>query len=298
MYFCRIQSEKAADFASVRFQHCLPNHPKGYFVILELLEYLVTPCSWTARKLGYLNGQLGIKVRYRQCRRAWKSHLARTKQVIRAAILECPQRRKAVVLGSGLLLDVPLSDLAASFREVVLVDVVHPVAVHLTARWYGNVSLVRADVTATAADLTKAARTSTASLPRSVPEMFCDDSEVDLVISVNLLSQLPYVPAYYLERSSRPEHEIEAYGRNLIESHIEYLKRLPGVVTLVTDVEKLKIDRNGRTVDRFDILYGATLPWQAEEWLWNHVPIKHASSDFAYQRRVCAIKDIKSAKAA
>ncbi len=262
-------------------------------MILELIEYLTTPCSWTARKLGYLNGQLGIKVRHRQCRRAWQGHLEWTKQVIRAAILDCPQRRKAVVLGSGMLLDVPLADLAATFREVVLVDVVHPLSVYLTALRYRNVKLVRADVTDTATELAKVAKNPTLPLPRATPQLFCDDPQVDYVVSVNLLSQLPYVPSFYLEKNSRPESEIDAYSRDLIESHLDYLRRLPGVVTLITDVEKLKIDRAGNIVDRFDILYGVSLPWQADEWTWEHVPLKHASPDFAYHRRVFAVKDVK-----
>ena len=266
-------------------------------MILELIEYLTTPCSWTARKLGYLNGQLGIKVRHRQCRRAWNGHLERTKQVIRTAILDCPQRRKAVVLGSGLLLDVPLSDLSSAFQEVVLVDVVHPLSVYLTALWYRNVSLIRADVSATAAELAKVAKDPALPLPHAAPQLFCDDPQVDYVVSVNLLSQLPYVPSFYLEKKSRPESEIDAYSRDLIECHIDYLRRLPGVVTLITDVEKLKVDRAGNIVERFDILYGASLPWQADEWTWEHVPLKHVSPEFAYHRRVCAVKDVKSASA-
>jgi hypothetical protein len=264
-------------------------------VILELLEYLTTPSSWTARKLGYLNGQLGIKVRHRQCRRAWNGHLENTKQVIRRAILECPQHRKAVVLGSGLLLDVPMSDLTSTFREVILVDVVHPLAVTLASWRYGNVSLVRADISATAECLAKVAREPSQPLPRATPQLFCDDPEVDYVVSVNLLSQLPYVPSHYLEKTTRPEAEIESYARDLIDAHLNYLQRLPGVVTLITDVEKLQVDRSGTIVDRYDILYGRAIPWQADEWTWEHVPLKHLSPDFAYHRRVCAVTDVKSA---
>ena len=267
---------------------------EGIPVILEVIEYLTTPCSWTARKLGYLNGQLGIKVRHRQCRRAWQGHLERTRNVIRAAILDCPQRRKAVVLGSGLLLDVPLSDLSATFDEVVLVDVVHPLSAYLTALWYRNVKLVQADVTATATELARAAKDPSIPLPHAVPQMFCDDPLVDYVVSVNLLSQLPYVPSHYLEKNSRPETETEAYGRDLIESHLGYLRRLPGIVTLITDVEKLKVNRTGAIIDRYDILYGATLSWPATEWQWEHVPLGHVSPDFAYHRRVCAVKNVKS----
>lgn len=265
-------------------------------MILELIEYLTTPCSWTARKLGYLNSQLGIKVRHRQCRRAWRPHLEKTKQVIRAAILDCPRRRKAVVLGSGLLLDVPLSDLAATFDEVVLVDVVHPLSVHLQSFWRRNVRLLRADVTGTAEQLAQVAKDPTAPLPRALPDLFVADPSVDYVVSVNLLSQLPYVPSYYLEKASRPEAEVDQYARDLIESHKDYLQRLPGVVTLITDVEKLKVDPAGNVVERFDILYGANLPWPAEEWTWDHVPLKHVSSQYAYHRRVRAIRNVNAGR--
>lgn len=263
-------------------------------MILELFEYLTTPCSWTARKLGYLNGQLGIKVRHRQCRRAWKEHLERTQQVIRETVLDCPQRRKAVVLGSGLLLDVPLADLAASFDQVILVDVVHPLSVYLTTMFYRNVKLVRADVTATAVELAEAAKDPHQPLPHAEPQLFCDDPLVDYVVSVNLLSQLPYVPAYYLEKKSRPDAEVDAYARDLIESHLDYLRRLPGVVTLITDVEKLKVNRTGDVVERFDILYGASLPGKTEEWTWEHVPLNHLSPEFAYHRRVVAVRKVAS----
>jgi len=264
-------------------------------VILELVEYLITPCSRAMRRLGYLRGQLGIKIRHRQCRRAWRHHLQRTQATIRAAALECPRRRKAVILGSGLLLDIPLADLAHTFREVILVDVVHPLRAYLNAARYRNVRLVRTDVSATAADLARIANDPNTPLPRAVPQMFCDDPEVDYVASVNLLSQLPYIPALYLAKSpSRPEQNIDDYARALIESHLDYLRRLPGVVTLITDVEKIQLDGTGAVVDRFDILYGVKLPWSGEEWMWEHIPLKHLSPDIAYHRRVCAVKDVKS----
>lgn len=264
-------------------------------MILELAEYLLTPCSFAMRRLGYLRGQLGIKVRHRQCRRAWQTHLQRTQAVIRAASLDCPQRRKAVILGSGLLLDVPLADLASTFREVILVDVVHPLRAYLTALRYRNVRLVRADVSETVVELARIAHAPQAPLPRSKPMLFCDDEEVDFVASVNLLSQLPYIPALYLSKAApRPEQEIDDYARDLIESHLDYLQRLPGVVTLITDIEKLQLDAEGREVDRFDILYGVTLPWLGEEWTWEHVPLKHLSREFAYHRRVRAVQNVKS----
>ena len=124
-------------------------------MILELAEYLLTPCSRAFRQVGYLQGQLGIKVRHRQCRRAWQPHLDRTKAVVLAATQTCQQHRKCVILGSGRLLDVPLRQLSQQFREVILVDAVHPLGAYALAAWYRNVRLVRADVTGTADELTR-----------------------------------------------------------------------------------------------------------------------------------------------
>lgn len=264
-------------------------------MIVELLENLLTPCSLAMRKVGYLRGQIGIQVRHRHCRSAWRQHLLKTKQVIREAIALCPQRRKAVILGSGLLLDVPLAELSQTFREVILVDVVHPLKAYLVASWYRNVRLIRADVTDTAAQLTKVAKTPSAPLPRATPMLFCGDSEIDYVASVNLASQLPYLPTLYLDQQRpRPETEVNSYARDLVESHFDYLRRLPGVVSLITDVEKLQLDATGNLIERFDILYGARLPWRGEEWIWEHVPIKHISREFAYHRRVCAIRNVRA----
>lgn len=265
-------------------------------MIIELLENLLTPCPRALRQVGYLRGQIGIKVRHRQCHRAWKPHLVKTRQCIREAIELCPQRRKAVIFGSGLLLDVPLAELSRQFREVVLVDAVHPLKAYLAKLWYRNVTLLRMDITGASLELPKIANRPNAPLPRATPTVFCDDPEIDYVASVNLISQLPYLPTLYLERhAARPEGEILAFARHLVTSHLDYLSRLPGVVTLITDVEKLQVNAAGSIVERFDILYGVDLPWQGDEWIWEHVPVKHLSSEFAYHRRVCAVKNVKTA---
>lgn len=263
-------------------------------MILELVENILTPCSLSFRRVGYLRGQLGIKVRHRQCRRAWRTHLELTKLAILSAVKTCPQRRKCLILGSGRLLDIPLRELSRQFREVILVDTVHPLTAYAAAAWYRNVRLVRADVTETTEELVRVARRRGTPLPRALPTRFCDDPEIDYVASVNLLSQLAYLPGIFLERGARSEAEVEAYSHDLLAAHVEYLQRLPGVVTLITDVEKLVLDRQGVISERIDILHGIKLPFVGDEWTWKHVPLNLISRDFSYDRRVCAITNIKS----
>lgn len=263
-------------------------------MILELVENILTPCSLSFRRVGYLRGQLGIKVRHRQCRRAWRTHLELTKMAILSAIQGCIQRRKCLILGSGRLLDIPLRELSQQFREVILVDTVHPLTAYAAAAWYRNVRLVCADVTETAEELVRIARRHDISLPRATPTRFCNDPEIDYVASVNLLSQLAYLPGVFLEKGARTEAEVEAYSHDVLAAHLDYLQRLPGIVTLITDVEKLVLNKQGLTTERIDILHGVKLKSVGDEWTWKHVPLNLLSRDFSYDRRVCAIANVKS----
>jgi hypothetical protein len=245
--------------------------------------------------MGYLYELLGIKARFGRCRAAWGTHLERTRSVIRRAAALCPQRRKAVVLGSGLLYDVPLEDLARDFQEVVLVDLVHPLGVRWRRRWFGNVSLLRADVSGVAESVYRIASTPNATLPRAVPTLFLDDSRVDLVASVNLVSQLPYIPADYLRRASvQPQVEIETFAHDVVQAHLTYLHRLPGVVALIGDMERLTYDRDGKVIERLDALRGVAFPQPCEEWEWQLAPRPEANRELSYHRRVGAVVDIKA----
>ena len=262
-------------------------------MLAELFRYLVTPCPRYVRAMGYLHEQISIKARYDRCGRAWEPHLERTKHVLRAAVRKCTRKRKAVIFGSGMLYDIPLSELAAAFGQVVLVDVVHP----LGAGWrFANVAALAADVTGVAETVHRLAKRGGEPLPRSRAQLFCDDPEVDLVASVNLLSQLPYIPCKYLtDAGTYPAEEVTAFGRDVVLAHIHYLKRLPGVVTLICDLERLTVDRTGALVERQSACAGMKLPWSGEEWTWNLAPRPEASPIYSYQRRVVGIPDVKEA---
>jgi hypothetical protein len=264
-------------------------------MLAELIEYAVTRCPSYARRMGYLYEAIAIRARAARCGAAWAPHQERTRGFIRKAMDRCKQRRKVIVLGSGPLLDVPLTELAAAFGEVVLVDVVHPLTAAWRRRRFPNVRTVTADVTGVVEEVYRVGRDPNASLPRAEPELFCSESDVDLVASVNLLSQLPYLPAEYLTRAGAHSSEaIESFARDLITAHVRYLRRLPGVALLVADVESLTVDAKGTVIDREDTLYGAPPPAGDEEWVWQLAPRPEAHRHYSYQRRVVGVVDVKA----
>lgn len=265
-----------------------------FLMLAEALEYLLTPCPRVARKLGYLYEVIAIKARHARCRKAWAPHLERTQAILRAAMNRCSQRRKAVILGSGMLLDVPLAELATGFQQVILVDLVHPLGARWRRRRFANVNALTADVTNTAEALLQAVKNPDEPLPVSRPTLVLEDAEVDFVASVNLLSQLPYLPSEYLRHAGqRSEQEITAFSRQLIRAHLDYLQQLPGVVALITDVEQQTLDRAGAVITRSDTLHGIALPWRGEEWIWPLAPRPEAHPEHSYQRRVIGVADVK-----
>ena len=240
-------------------------------MIFELFEYLTTPCSAPARSLGFLSSTVQVRARYRRCKRAWSPHIEQTRCAILEAVSRCSKRRKVVVLGAGLLYDIPLAELSRSFLKVVLVDIVHPWSSRLAVRRFGNVEQICADVTEVMDQLRQIASHSGGLLPVSRPVRFVDDPELDLTLSVNLLSQLPHVPGRYLEKR-RDEASIDAFSSHLIEAHLDYLRRLPGHTTLITDVAVRRRARDSSFLEEWDALCGVKLPAAESSWEWSLAP--------------------------
>lgn len=260
-------------------------------MIREWVESLVTPCPPARRELGYLHELIAIAARHRRCREAWADHLARSRHAVRSAMGLAPRRRTALILGSGLLLDVPLAELAAAFERVVLVDAVHPLAARWQARRHRNVELRTADVSG----VIEALRVWRTSDPLPTPPSFAPlhEPDVDLVISLNLLSQLGVLPEEWLRRRGGAAAAVHAaaFGAAVTQAHLDDLARCRATVCLVSDVEWRRVDPAGRIVERGSSIFDVPSPASAEEWLWSIAPAPEADPLLSEQRRVVVAHD-------
>jgi hypothetical protein len=260
-------------------------------VLLDFLRSLATPAPAAQRRLGYLRDSIWLESRARRCRAAWAPHLAASRAVMSEAIRTCPRRDTAVVLGSGLLDDVPLAELTKHFRRVVLVDAVHPLATRRAVGTYPNVELLTEDLSGAMALLTGDA----ADLDPRLPPV-CAEPETGLVISANLLSQLPIRPVARLEGSRRPlgpwtRADGDAFGRRIVAGHLDALAALPARICLVTDLDEVEVDREGREHARHDLLYGVSLPKPDRSWLWELAPFGEAARGRRLLHRVAGFSD-------
>jgi len=246
-------------------------------VLLELCEYLLTPCPPLARRAGLVREAVAIRARHARCRRAWRPHL----EACRGYVLECARRcgrdGLAVVLGSGALLDVPLPELSALFGRVVLVDMVHPLNARWAARGLKNVRLEHLDVSGALADALLG-REPGEQARRALPE-FLAGLRPDFVVSANILSQLPLAVLAKLPGADR-----EGLGALLVRWHLEALAGAAAGVCLVTDTVRHGGDQP------FDLLCGVPLPATPERaWTWDIAPRPEIAPDRDYSHVVAGL---------
>jgi hypothetical protein len=264
-------------------------------VILELLEHCLTPCTWTARSMGFLTSTIQVRSRFKRCKEAWHPHLERTRATILEAVSQAKGRRKALLFGAGLLHDIPLRELAASFEEVLLADIVHSLPSRLAALRFRNVRLLTLDVTCVMSQLARLRKNPVIRLPTSEPGMFLEDSRLDLVLSVNLLSQLGWVPGLFLEKT-KSGAEIAGFQRHLLVAHLEYLRRFRGHVALITDVNWHARPRGSALPPReWGVLHGLRLPAPDFRWEWAIAPAPERERAVDYATTVHGYLDWKRA---
>lgn len=255
-------------------------------MLLELLEYLTTDCPPYARRLGYLTEAIAIKARYQRHCEAWGPHLARSRAVVNRAVEACAGRRTAIVLGSGLLLDIPIGALAAAFERVLCVDVVHLRAARRVAARYPSVSLVTGDVTGLADDLERRIADGWTGAPVPAPTLLHDEAAVDLVISANIAAQLPVIPAAALRRAGVDDAAVGSFCRDIVRAHLAYLAGFGAPVCLITERGRETCDRDGAILRIEDALFGVSLPDDGENWLWEMAPVGEVDRRHAIRNQV------------
>ena len=254
-------------------------------MLTEWLSSLTCSCPPYVRQMGYLYEAIAIQARYKRCHTSWQPHLQSTRHYIEATAERCRHHRTAVILGAGNSYDIPLETLTHQFEDVWLVDIVFLHKARRLAQQYGAHTITH-DITGVAETLWRG------EMPDSSPHAFLNEDKIDLVMSVNLLSQLPYLPCRHLKKKGHysPE-EIEHYRYHLMEAHLAYLQKFKEKGTMagaVTDRQWLVCDQQEVILSQEDALAGLTLPRTENHWIWEIAPAPEIHREYDRKHEVVA----------
>lgn len=237
--------------------------------------------------MGYLYEAIALRGRYRRCAAAWAAHLENSRAAVLAAAHACREREAAVILGSGLLLDVPLEELSAAFKQVILVDIVHLAEARRRARRFANVRLAHGDLSTIAARLFEQRNKGGQALPEPVTPDLAFAPGPSLVVSLNILSQLPVIPGRFVHRHlpSVGDEALQAWSGRIVERHRAGLAALGCQVCLIADYAYVRHDRDGSR-QTGSTLFGLALPDPQSSWRWSMAPRGELSRRHAEERAV------------
>ncbi|MDO9630684.1 MAG: hypothetical protein Q7I92_02150 [Humidesulfovibrio sp.] len=260
-------------------------------MLAETVKYAAARLRGQGDPHGHLSQQVAIWARHRRHSAAWETHLARCRSLALAAARACPEdaRRTALVLGSGLLLDVPLDELSALFETVVLADMAFVPEVRAKAARLGNVETLVTDLTG---QLDRLPGTPGEPLPDVLRELATGRAGLDFAYSANLLSQLPLFALDALP--GLEEGRCAELAAAIVRQHLDGLLALPCPACLVTDVTERGL-RQGVVDYEADLLFGVAPGLRGETWVWNMAPDGEAVRGLDVERMVLGAQNVRAA---
>ncbi len=261
-------------------------------MLAELVLNALVRCDPAARRLGYGRGAVSLWSRARRCAAAWAPHHAATQDYVLARLATLPRGGTAWVLGAGLLADLPLAALAAQFDRVLLADIAFLPGLGRRLRGFGNVELRLFDASGLVAPLASWRPELPLPAPSAQALALLDATPPALVLSLNLLSQLPLLPLDWLERHGIGFVARQDYGRRIVAAHLAGLRDLGCPVALVSDHRRIFRNRAGEVVVAESALFDVTPPPAEREWSWALAPLGEIDRHTALDLRVLAAHDL------
>lgn len=222
-------------------------------------------------RIGFISSQSGIIRRMLREEGGWQSHLVKTSEYIQEVVKD--QKPKSIrVLGSGWLLDVPIKYLIENCDRVVLADISHPNQIVNKYSGYKNIEFETVDITGGIVDLCYAQNKRTFNcyeLIQQIERINLITLSEDLIISVNLLSQLSVILTDYLTKKfNLSGDQVTSIAEVIQKKHLGMLPQ--GRSILIADYEEEYFDEDNKLIGSKPTVY-TTLPTGKErkEWIWN-----------------------------
>lgn len=242
--------------------------------------------------MGYRSIQDGIMRRFLREEGAWSSHLNNTRESILKLVEE--KRPKSVrILGSGWLLDIPIQDLVKSCETIILVDILHPPQIVNRYSKFKNIIFEKRDITNGIVDICYAQKRNGFNFDGFINQLAnikTNDYDEDIVISVNLLSQLSIMLTDYLSTKLKlTNDQIVTITEIIQQKHVESLPVNRSLI--ITDFEEEYYDEDDKLLgSKPTIFIPIVTNSSRKEWSWNFDTKMFYKEDCKTKLRVVALR--------
>ncbi len=258
-------------------------------MIVEFFTHLLTPAPKWVKKLGFVAEAIAIDARYKRCQKNWQPHLIASKKAILAEVKKLPKGANILVLGAGGLHDVPYRCLAVDGYKLSLVDIIFLNAARKKLRGLSGISLIERDITNYGEEFAHWLENTNETCPKPISPPQINElisEKPDLIISLNILSQLPI---QFEEKANKIQPELDFTERELalMEQHINWLKKQPCPVLLIGDMERQTIeDGKVKEIELIPLIEGLGKP--INTWQWDIAPQGEAHRTRSLRHKVGA----------
>jgi hypothetical protein len=242
--------------------------------------------------MGYYDYQQGLIYRHLKQGIGWHNHEKRCRDfIIKAADLYRPE--KITVLGSGWLMDIPLTELAERTKHICLIDIVHPPPVRDQVKQFKNVELSEQDISGGLIDEVwkKAGKRTFFNKLKSLAEIGIPEFRLEdpgLVISLNIMTQLEAMPLRMLGNKAKAgEEDFYNFRKKIQESHLRFLEKHKSL--LITDTAEIITDSSGNISEVKTLLADLPEGTMKETWTWD---FDLKGSDYVMKRSVIEVSAI------
>lgn len=241
------------------------------FFLLCCINYIDMIRKWFRdSRMGYLSGQSGIMRRMLREEGGWQSHLIKTSEFIQQAV-KIHKPKSIRILGSGWLLDIPIKYLLDNCESIVLTDIVHPNQIINKYSKNSKVKFETIDLTGGIVELGYRQNKKSYNhedFIRGIVSSHQIEFTEDLIVSVNLLSQLSIILADYLSKKVNISiGQTIDIAEAIQKKHLDMLPK--GKSLLITDYEEEYFDEEDKFIGSKPTVYIELPVSGRKEWKWN-----------------------------
>ena len=239
-------------------------------MLLEAIKHFFLSAPKPIKELGFGKEAIAINTRYKRCQTQWGQHLEATKSELINIITNFGTNKNVVIMGSGSLLDIPLSELSKHTKSLTLIDIIQLKKIKKIVLKFPNVKIVERDLTDYISPFISWTEGPSYFSPPKIPTPNFSNTNANLIISLNLISQLS-IPFLNYVVKHKMEKLPDSFEQDIINAHLSALQNSGADSWVIGDISRDYME-DGKVIKTEFLPENLKLPKPVKSWNWDIAP--------------------------